>query len=309
MEYHFKVFERDIDLLLVRLFSENHPACELFYQFISPKPTTVQVRKVEQSSYGPFGESDLELYLDADGKAVVLLIEDKVNAPKQEKQPERYTERKSTYADTEVHVILTAPKSYLETSQANGYSNRVSYEEIMNFFDEREFDYHLLKKACEKKKNEKIIDERVTAYWKHYREFCHSYNERTGANLRLIENVKERTSQGQWLEFRTAFPKYHITHKTDRGFIAWEISKQAKNIDQIANQLKSPLAWANVGQSKKIYIATANNSLAFRIDGLGVLPMTEEFDAKAQNLEYIFDQIRRLSDFATVLKEQGYSFP
>ena len=111
------------------------------------------------------------------------------------------------------------------------------------------------------------------------------------------------------MEFRTAFPHYHITHKTDRGFIAWEISKQAKNIDRIVKELKAPLAWANVGQAKKIYIAPAENSLAFRIDGLGVLPMTEEFDAKAQNLEYMFDQIRRLSDFAPVLKEQGYSFP
>lgn len=309
MEYQFRVYERDIDLLLARLFSENHPACDLFYQFISPKPETVKINKVVQSSYGPFGESDLEIYLDADGKSVVLLIEDKINAPAQKNQFERYEKRKASLHNAEVYIILVAPKTYLSSAQAEGYINKVSYEKLMSCFNELDFSYQLLKRGCEKQENGKVVDERVTAYWRHYREFCHSYNDRTGANLRLIESVDERTSQGQWLEYRTSIPRCHVVHKTDRGFADLEIPGQAKNIDSITEQLKTPLAWANIGQEKKIHIVPAKKSLALRIEGLGVLPMTEEFDAKAQNLEYIFDQIRRLSDFATVLKEQGYSFP
>ena len=132
------VFERDIDLLLIEEFVASPAFLEWFLDRVGVK-LPVELLDAKHSVMTPNGESDLELSLKHENSSnAKILIENKVDACFQETQPERYTARAALYRDSgnwnPVITVLVAPAAYSGSSQTCGFDRRVSYEEILAWF-------------------------------------------------------------------------------------------------------------------------------------------------------------------------------
>lgn len=135
--YLANVAERDIDLLLMEEFQ-----CE--DSFVSWFCSHLGLSEVQQggawhSVSDADGETDLLLRVTVGGKRVGILIENKVAAPEQEGQAERYHVRGVRSLEVgrfdEYRTVMCAPRRYLEGLPANSaYQHRVSYEEIADCF-------------------------------------------------------------------------------------------------------------------------------------------------------------------------------
>lgn len=83
------------------------------------------------------GESDLLWLVKADGVQHLTLIENKINAPSQPRQQQRYRERAGAYVRdgtcAEFLVVLAAPKAY-RSADCDEYDVRVSYETVRDWF-------------------------------------------------------------------------------------------------------------------------------------------------------------------------------
>ncbi len=136
-KYLASVMERDIDLLLLEEFSVAQEFGDWFCRLI--KQEAVQSLKAFHSVVDSSGETDLLLKL-SDGKTkTAVLIENKIAAPEQDRQAERYKMRgrcmlRSTDIDA-FTTVMCAPQLYLESVVASaGYDHYVSYESIATWF-------------------------------------------------------------------------------------------------------------------------------------------------------------------------------
>lgn len=134
------VFERDIDLLLIEEFVASPTFLEWFLDRIGVN-VPVKLLLAEHSVKTPNGESDLELSIKYENvRNGKILIENKVDACFQETQPERYAARANLYRDSgnwnPVITVLVAPEAYSGSAQTCGFDRRVSYEDILGWFQQ-----------------------------------------------------------------------------------------------------------------------------------------------------------------------------
>lgn len=152
--------EQDISLLLVEEFVASPAFLAWFLQHVGIKPAQLLAAKYSVDT--PNGESDLELSISDGSCKTKVLIENKINAVFQENQPERYSQRARNYIESgecgSTTTVLVAPAKYSGSSQTFGFDRRVSYEEILAWFQKEQplsgrFRYKslLIKKALEKK--------------------------------------------------------------------------------------------------------------------------------------------------------------
>lgn len=315
MELEYKIFERDIDMLLMRMFKEEHEVCNLFYEKIGVAGKDIVITKLIQSAHHQFGESDLRIDFNANGEKCVMLIEDKIDAPAQKNQCKRYEKYRDKIRSTDnikkVFIILVAPREYIASEQAEDYRKGkhiiIEYEEIQDCFTDNSFEKDMIEKARKKKGKEKVADAQVTAYWQEYRKYCAAYNERKNTRLELINTVDERTETDIWWNYRTSIKETNIAHKTNHGNVDFEFYKQADNIDVLKRVLEPLVSQANEGHERKMHWVRTGKSASLRISGIKILPVTETFDACAHEIENAMNQIRRLSDLAEELKNNGFS--
>ena len=132
------VSERDMDMLIAEEMVSNADFRKLFLDKIGI--SDADVLSVELSKTDPaLGESDITVTLSAGGKRIGLLIEDKVDAIAMPEQAARYTLRGERGVSDglydEFYVFIAAPQKYLsENYEAAKYPNRVSYEEMLAYF-------------------------------------------------------------------------------------------------------------------------------------------------------------------------------
>ncbi len=139
------VTERTIDQILEEEFIINH---DFFGQFLSllfedslteGARVTEAYRSVTQTRSGG-DESDIIVLFEQGDKSYAILIENKITASKQEKQPERYIERgvsgiRGGLWDS-FETVLIAPNSYIEARKDHDqFHNYVSYERIIQILD------------------------------------------------------------------------------------------------------------------------------------------------------------------------------
>lgn len=201
-----RIYERDIDLLLIRLFAENHPACGLFCRKAGIEGYSI--KEIRHSAKSLHGESDVEVWMEADNQRYVLMFENKINAPAQPKQCARYSDRGNAYirngkADR-FSVFIVAPADYLAANgEAQKYDKfQVSFEELKEqmYPDYDTFMIAILDRGIEKYRNAIIIDQQVTAFWQAYIAFQEKY----APELDLCKNISERGATSSWISFGTA---------------------------------------------------------------------------------------------------------
>jgi hypothetical protein len=130
------VVERDVDLVFVQLVQSSPEFRQWFLKAIGEEESDSSLTGVCHSVMTENGESDIEVgFASKTGDRVRVLVENKINAAKQDRQFERYFERGETYLtkgfSDRYSVCLIAPEGYVSGSDRVAVDAVVTYEEML----------------------------------------------------------------------------------------------------------------------------------------------------------------------------------
>jgi len=172
------ITERDIDMLLLEELNTDSLFCEWFLEELRLPKITENIGTWKSISDFGEGETDLLMSYKSENVSIFVLIENKIDAPFQEKQYERYLKRANQYVENKycekAFCILIAPLTYCE-NQAE-FEHYISYENIIkklysNNTDRSSFRAKLLEIATEKQRcgyqaiNNEIVQSFHMKYW------------------------------------------------------------------------------------------------------------------------------------------------
>lgn len=141
IEHKFRdILEHDMDIMLIlEEFSCSNDFSKIFLSKVGVENATLCLTWQSKTDR-ELGESDMTVVFSDGRKKIALLIEDKIDAIAMPEQPSRYILRGDKgIANGEYDcyfVFIVAPRQYLEHNEkANDYPNKVSYEEIKEYFE------------------------------------------------------------------------------------------------------------------------------------------------------------------------------
>lgn len=240
------IIERDIDFLIM----EELVASNDFLTWFVKKARLLgklRLTSVVQSATSATGETDIELHLDQAGETTFILLENKVDAPLQPRQAERYKDRAARYvkegACKRCLSGLVAPARYLgDDPSALGFDFTVEYDQILEWYkeapadrDPRPFKLAVLGKALDRGAMgwTLVPSKRTTEFWRRYWELARALAPEL---LMLKPTVKPETSG--FIHFRpSVFPKgIKLTHKAMYGNVDIQFDGKAGEIEQLTAQ-------------------------------------------------------------------------
>jgi hypothetical protein len=263
------VSERDVDLLLLEELHVSQRFAQWFVSRVFSADVTGDLHLARHSVSDATGESDLEVvFVDAGGRRLGVLLENKVTAVAQPEQGERYRQRanagKIAGAWDDARTCIIAPQKYLDAStDAAKYDARISYEKVATWFDtiaandaraayRRDFVLAGIEQA---RRGYKAVRDEATTL------FCHSYWEdvsRLFPELRF-EEPGDRPSQSTWIEFRPeGLGPRRIFHKMRAGVVDLAIEADAARAAGLASAWKAFLTGDTV-------VEMTGKSLAIRV--------------------------------------------
>jgi len=250
------VTERDIDLL----FLEEFHASESFRQWfrdrvLNPQAAEAKFINAWHSVTAPgLGESDLVLlFASTGGQRAAILLENKVDAPAQPDQAQRYRERGKLGVKRgdwdRFQTAIIAPSLYLARGgDAARFDAQLSYEEVREWFSKSEgepsrshYKSEVLAVAVERSVagSNPVIDERVTRFYHDYWQCAAREFPELG-----LKDPGDRTRSSNWVGFRPkGFPKNRtINHKMDIGRVDLEIGGASVSVDELRAKYSHLLA-------------------------------------------------------------------
>ena len=179
-----------------------------------------------------YGECDIVIEFLINNKITAILIEDKIKAPEQPNQAERYHKTgKALVEQKKVDRYVTcllAPRKYFKPgAPMEKYENRISYEDMLEWFEKQtntdriQFKKMVLKNGIERKGYQQTPDEKTDNFYKYYEKLVRE----TTPELDYEYNGY---NEGQsWVDIKsTIFPSnIKIVHKGHRGYVDLQISK------------------------------------------------------------------------------------
>lgn len=174
--------ERDVDLILLEEFLASEGFREWFLKEIG-LTGAYELLAAGRSVVTANGESDVEVELRGAAGNVHVLVENKISAPFQDRQAERYRERGALRMRNgeciAFRVVLVAPSEYIERTQESpetvAFDARIPYERIVEWFtaegtERGRVKAALLRNAFEGREKGRAFDSGVTdfhtKYWK-----------------------------------------------------------------------------------------------------------------------------------------------
>ena len=227
------VSERDIDFLLMEEFLVNDQFVvwfcgEIGLQGILPSGAWHSVSDTD-------GETDVLLRVQKDGRRIGILIENKVGAPEQDLQAERYHLRGIRSQEEgkldDYMTVICAPKLYLDTMHPGSvYQHRFSYERIARWFSTQPgrraaWRHHIMLEGIEQGRrgyrmvvNPEITDFHVS-YWEHI--------QKQHPNI-LMVRPKSRGNGSTWIYLKgNDFPRgVSMCHKFDQQVLDMSFRKR-----------------------------------------------------------------------------------
>lgn len=293
------VFERDVDLVLARAFYEENSVARLFLE------EGDKILEVHHSAMELHGESDLQIIVDRKGTYHAILIEDKIDAPAQPDQYQRYCERgdrgKAEARWSDYTVYIAAPQKYLDNNnEAKKYHPfKVSYEAIREVLVQENDIVSLAIIDTALKKSEgilpSVVDEAVTAFWEGY----YDYHEQYAPHLHLHVNRCKKGPNAIWPDFKTVLNGTKILHKSAQGFVDLEFRGAAVHLKQLKFLLKPYL-------SSDMKIEKTGTSAAVRLF-VPAMDFSKPFATYAQEMGIVFSAVERLNQLAITLYQADFS--
>ena len=291
------VSEHDMDMLFLEEFSISKEFLNIFTSKINICDASVV--EIEHSKTHPeFGESDMTVIIEVDGKKHGLLIEDKIDAIAMPEQCDRYVKRgnigklNGDYSSFDVFIV--APENYLENNvEARKYPNKVTYEECLQYFERnidarKNFKLSQIKQAIHKQKMgyQVVENKAVTEFWSRYI----SYQKEKYNHLLLTATEGPRGSNAKWPQFNTIIEKFYIIHKSDKGFVDLTIPGMAKcwpHLEMLLNEM------VNLKQND-MSVHPTGKAAAVRLD-VPKLDFSKPFDKQIEDVKECFESIEKMS--------------
>ena len=213
-----------------------------------------------------FGECDIVAEFIINNKKIALLIEDKIDAPEQPKQAERYHKTgKSLVEKREVDRYITcllSPRDYFrEDAPMEKYDYKISYEELLEWFEKQNDSKRMrvkqmvLENGIRRAKTGYVqpTDEKTDNFYKYYEKIGRENNPELG-----IRFTKQHASDNSWINIKPSiFPSnIKIVHKSYVGYMDLQISKI--KMDEFLKNMESKI-------SKNMTIQKTGNSFSIRI--------------------------------------------
>jgi len=241
-----KLYERDIDVVLQEELIFNEAVRELFARRVGVNGS-ILINQCSLSVVDNSGETDIHARFSHGDAHGVLLIENKIDAAFQPRQPERYAERAAALTKSlgcKVYSILVAPESYTRSGHElfSKFDGVISYEDISAAISSEETPRskhrsklmdHAINLA--RKSYMLIPSEEVTAMWARvYAIAAESY-----PDLKMSP-PKEKGSGSIWIVFKAGLPA-NIT-------IDWKITKSVVDLSFWPSASQKPIAGLDLTQ-------------------------------------------------------------
>lgn len=298
------ISERDMDMLFLEEFVASEEFLKIFtskINVIDAKVLSVQASKTDIE----LGESDMTVIIESNSKRIGLLIEDKIDAIAMPDQAQRYVLRgkkgKQQKEYNEFHVFIVAPEKYLSSNmEASKYPNQISYETILDYFENRDdnrslFKIQQIKLAIEQQKTgyQPIEDKRVTEFWNRYSK----YQKQNYPSLNLLYNNEIKGTRAWWPRFNTVTNKLYIVHKSNFGYIDLTFDGCAERILEIEELLTNTIGdYLSEGYTVNII----GKSAAIRLN-VPVIDFHQPFDEQFQEIKDCFEAIYKMNNLAKKL--------
>ena len=293
------IAERDMDILFLEEFACSGEFLKLFTDGIGIKDACVTALYASKTDV-LLGESDLTVVIEAYGQKIGLLIEDKIDAIAMPNQADRYFKRgekgilNGEY--DKYYVFIVAPQKYLDqNSEAQKYPYRISYEQILRYFEQFDdprsaFKICQIKQAIEKQKHGYQVekDTAVTAFWSEYDDYQKKYY----PELKLLYKKGDKGAKAAWPRFNTVFDGLYMYHKTNAGYVDLTFERCADK-----TVLISELVTRHLGDyhQKDFSIHKTGKSAALRLC-VPVIDMRKPFEEQEESVGECFKAIRKMTD-------------
>ena len=310
VEHKFRdILEHDMDMLILEEFSCSINFSKIFLSKVDITSATLCLTWQSKTD-SDLGESDMTLVFNCEGKKIALLIEDKIDAIAMPEQPSRYVLRGNKgVANGEYdsfYIFIVAPRQYLEHNEkAQEYPNKVSYEEIRDYFEtiddsRKSFKLAQINLAIEKQKNgyQVIKNDLVTDFWRKYIDYKNKYF----PNLNLIVSNDIKPTNGVWACFRTK-DKRIIYHKSNKGYVDLTFNGCEAAIEEIKQFVAR-----NIGNyyEQGFIIVKTGKSCAIRIT-VPVINFSMPFEEQISIVNMSFVAVKKLCLLSEKLDILGIS--
>jgi len=290
--------ERDMDVL----FAETFAADPAFLPYVLEKaglPSAgMQVVKVELSRQDEDGESDITVTISDGAKRIGLLIEDKISAPAQPRQLERYEIRgqKQVGQDFDEFIILIfCPDKYRESNgEAKKYPYHVSYEFVRDYYVKltdplSRLRCQQIEQAIEQaaKTSQVILNEKAISFFNQY----HKFVDKEFHDLKMRTKT---TSNGYWQRFGTKLGGSYIMHKTNKAVVDFTFLNATRSDLENIQKLLSRIGINNVE------VVSFDRTVALSIK-VPEIKYTEDYSAQESNLRECLDAVQTFSDLAELM--------
>lgn len=268
--------ERDVDLLLIEELTVNQAFREWFLNQIGESMYEVCecIGVWHSVSDSELGESDVVFgVLLKNGRRLLVLLENKIDAPFQDDQLERYVRRGEKGIDGEWDEFLTAlvaPAAYgANSDQRDVVDSIVTYESVREWFKSREsprsqFKAEMLTEAIEQNRRGYTPepDEDVTSLHLYYWQLAHDRYPEIG-----MEEPNGVPKGNLWIRFKpAALPReVQLIHKMGRGDVDLQFSGAAERAEEFTQRYEPAL-------SEGMEIVETHQSMIVRVH---VPPITE----------------------------------
>jgi hypothetical protein len=218
-----RLYERDIDVLLQEELIFNEVVCQLFSDALA-LGQPLRVHQCRLSVVDQSGETDLFAMFSCGDRKGIILIENKIDASFQPRQPERYRERANALRAglNLVFCVLVAPKKYIqsiEKDMASHFDALVAYEDLATAIASTQTPRlrhraALLVRAVEQSKSSYILTPaaEVSNFWMRVYEIAAQEFPRL-----QMSRPSEKGSGSMWIVFKADLPS--------RVTIDWKITK------------------------------------------------------------------------------------
>lgn len=305
------VTEKDMDMLFLEEMAASQEFLDIFLSEVE-KEGAVICETEHSKTNTEYGESDITVIVNSQGKRHALLIEDKIDAKAMPRQCERYFERgrlgmeQGEYESFDVFIV--APEAYIagNAMAREEYPNKISYERLKQYFETRtdarsSFKCQQMEQAIEKQKKGYQVQENtaVTRFWDAYID----YKEEKYPHLLLVSTKGPKGSKATWPQYnlRTWVKGVCIFHKAESGFVDISISGIAGRVAEFEEKVSSKI---DLKEYEGAYITKTGKSAVIRCE-VPKLNFSSDFTECIAEVEKSFRTIKRMYELADRLLELG----
>lgn len=242
------------------------------------------------------GESDIVFLFEAiGGPRTAILIENKIDAPPQPKQGERYRLRGEKGLNEgyweKFKTCVIAPSKYLgSTKHSESYDVEVSYEELLAYFQSRSPRSHrypykarILLEGIEQNRRgyQPEYNEEITKFVSDYFSFCSEWYAQLG-----MQEAKPRPAGSTWIMFNPkSLPKeINLVHQLTAGFVKAFFNGKAELFENLKDKYSLKLP-------PEASIEVAGKSVAISIEVPKLDPLSVSFSDQKDKVVQALQQL------------------